>query len=78
MTQLLSDEDPHAFVDEVIFTVNEKFDENLKVLATKEDLANLKTDLVQVFTRNLFLASVVQIASIVGLILGVLKAIGIY
>ncbi len=37
----LGDEDAHAFIDKVISTVNEKLDETLKVLATKEDLANL-------------------------------------
>ena len=51
-----------------------KFDEKKDILATKEDLANLKIDM----TRNLFLASIIQIGSIVGLMLGILKAIGVY
>ena len=65
----LSDEDAHAFVDEILSSVNQKFDEKKGILATKEDLANLKIDI----TRNLFLASIIQIGSIVGLMLGILK-----
>ncbi len=58
-------------VDEIASLVNQKFDDRKEHLATKEDVANAKTEL----TRSIYVASIVQVLPILGGLLGILKIV---
>ncbi len=45
----LSEEDAHAFVDEVVATINQRFDDKKELLATKSDVDNLRTEMHREF-----------------------------
>lgn len=58
-----------ALVEEIEKLVNGRFNDRKEHLATKEDVANAKTDM----TRSIYVASITQILSILGGVFGILK-----
>lgn len=65
----LPDAKAEALVEEIERLLNQKFDDRKEHLATKEDVANAKTEL----TRSIYVASIAQILTILGGLFGILK-----
>lgn len=69
----LTDEQAERMVAEVVAPVNQRFEDRKELLATKVDLASVKVDLI----RNIYIASIAQILSILGGVFGILKLMGV-
>ena len=76
----LPDAKAEALVEEIEKLLNQKFDDRKEHLATKEDVANAKTDLTKdlanaktELTRSIYVASIAQILTILGGLFGILK-----
>ena len=69
----LTDEQAEQMVAEIEALVNQRFEDRKELLATKVDLASVKVDLI----RNIYIASIAQILSILGGVFGILKLMGV-
>jgi hypothetical protein len=69
----LTDEQAEQMIAEIEALVNQRFGDRKELLATKVGLASVKVDLI----RNIYIASIAQILSILGGVFGILKLMGV-
>lgn len=67
----LGEKEASAFIEIVEKRVEKKFDENKNILATKEDLANTKSDILRWTFVFVFGALLLNIIAIIGAVIAV-------
>ncbi len=67
----IGEKEANAFIEILERKVDEKFDENIRSLATKEDLANTRSELL----RTIYLTSLGQLIAIIASVISIILAL---
>lgn len=69
LKKAFTEEEAERIIEEVKHITDEKFENKKELFATKDDIARL--------TKQIYATSLIQILTIVGSVLGILKIVGI-